>query len=287
MLPDSKAIKSKRGRPKGMRLTATDLLVLRKVGREGFQTYPELRSDVLSSYNRTHSWDLLRRLSLADYLIPSAGDFGAIRGWGLSQKGRELLSKQTTPLDHLDSKAPNYRTAFDHDLMLREIRKLLSQSPCISKWIPEHVLKAQAMAKINFHHLRDRGTQLLKVPDALFKIKTQGGRFNAALELEVTRKTKKRIFQKLEFHVTEPAYDFIFFVVKDEPLRQFLWEIYQSVLVESPRVKVTRQRNGIYFACLEDVRALKLEVPWTGEKDTLILANLVPEIQNITSDKVG
>lgn len=252
------------GRPRGSKPTETDLRVIKQIAKEGFQTYSELRTEILRDYNRTHCWDLMKRLVGMGLLTEVRGDGGGIRGWSLSPVGQRKLHGVFEPSWKADRKPPHYRTAFDHDITLREVKQILCESPAVSGWTPEHVLKAEVMSKIKFLGARDRADKLLTIPDAFFRLQSGTQRHRAALEVELTRKSKKRIFKKMESHITSSAFDFVFFVVGGEKLLQLLWEIYNAAVTNSVRVKVRDQQNGIYFATLESLRAQRLEAHFKG-----------------------
>lgn len=266
--------RSKRGRPQGLSLTETDLKILNQVAKEGFQTYQELRVGILKSYGRTWAWDLLKRLVTNELLIACPSDRGGILGWTISKKGADIVKKHCTQGIPGPIRPLLYKSSFEHDLVLRELRQVLCKSPCIAGWVPEHILKAQTMAKIGFRVGSDRIAKLQLVPDGIFTLQSRGVKFKAAFELELSRKSRRRLYRKLEAHVTNSDYNIALFVAGDEQILQLLWDVFNAVLVQSAEVKLKKQRNGIYFCTLGILRELQLEAPWKGERNTLILANL-------------
>jgi hypothetical protein len=102
----SKRKHSKLGRPKGRDLTQTDISVIKKIAQEGFQTFPELRVDILATSNRTHAWDLMKKLTQFGFLTECHGDGGGIRGWSLSPKGRTDLQELFDPAWKVDVRPP-------------------------------------------------------------------------------------------------------------------------------------------------------------------------------------
>ena len=263
---------SKRGRPKGRCYSASYLAVLEKIAQEGFQSYPELRNSVLQNMTRQNSWKVLKKLTHDEFVTPSRGDGGAILGWSLAPKGKNYLLEKGIQSNHLDSRHPTYKTSYVHDITLREVKNILTQSQRVSSWIPEHVIKAEAMRKFQFLNDNEKSSQLLTIPDGLFKFKAGGKVFTGALELEMTRKSKRRIRQKLESHMTHSDFDFAFFVVNGGPLLQVLWSIYNDVLLNSVETKFHNRLNGIYFTLLDNLRKHGPKATFAGKEDSFSFA---------------
>jgi len=256
------------GRPKGLRLTETDHQVLRQIGQEQFLSYPELRKEVLSRYSRQHSWAIPKRLVKMGYLNESKGDQGHILGWSLTPQARALLEGKLLEEVKLCSKPPSYRTAYHHDVTLREIKSIFTRSPKIQHWVPEHILKSKA--KQTYHSLTDqeKRTRLLAVPDGMFQFCSAEQTLTAAVELELTRKSSQRIMQRFEAHLLNPEFDFAFFIVGDVSLLGILWNLYQKVLDQSPMLQVQSRRNGMYFTLLEMFLKERLKANFIGLHDT-------------------
>jgi hypothetical protein len=266
------ATQVKRGRPKGKKLTKTDLLLMRRIGEEGFLSYSELRKNILSHYSRQHSWVIPKRLVQMGYLNQSLSDQGSILGWSLTPQALQLIDPHSMQRESLIVKPPTYRTAYQHDVTLREIKEILIQSPNIHHWIPEYILKAHAKQSLYSLNDQEKRNHLLKVPDGIFQFKSAGEMLKGALELELTRKSKCRIYQRFEAHILNPEIDFIFFVVGDQPLLEILWNVYQAVLDQSPMIQGNSRRNGVYFALLSSIREHQLKAPFIGLDDTYCFA---------------
>jgi hypothetical protein len=262
------ARKVKAGRPKGICKTENYSAVLNKIADEGFQTYPELRSTVLQNVTRQHSWKLLKKLNTAGFLSECRGDGGGIRGWALSQTGQNQIRINRDDGWKSEYRYPLYKTAYDHDVTLREVKNIFLGSPSITQWTPEYIVKSNAMRAIQYLNHKEKRRKLTAIPDALFQFESADQNFKAALELEMTRKSRSRLLHKFESQVTDSNFDFIFYVVNGEPLMQVLWDTYREVLSQSLRVKMKSQPNGIYFALLENLRRDRLQALFTGKKDT-------------------
>src|SRR5260221_11631185 len=183
-----------------MRLTETDSKILEIISNRGFQTYGELREKILRDYSRQHSWDIIRRLVRHGYLYSVKSDCGRGLGWRVNpkrQQGQNVLSKTRTRAPKIIS----YSTSFKHDLYLRKIEDRLIESKAIHRWIPEHELRKAAMEKFSFLTSEARRRNLTFVPDALLELEVEKKLIKAALELEMTRKSERHLYEKLEKYV--------------------------------------------------------------------------------------
>jgi hypothetical protein len=261
--------------------------VLRRIAQKGFQSYPALRSTLLSKMNRQHSWWFMKRLVKLGYLVESKGDQGGILGWSLSRVARKNLFLTEEESLRTDCSAPRYRGSFVHDEIVREIEDVLRASPLITKWIPEHVLRKEAMSRIRYFNSEEQRSTLAKIPDAVFEIELQKNRRRIALELELARKTKKRVFERIEAHIIHPGMDSVLFVASDEQHLRFLWSVYEAVLSHSFRVKLHRNPNGIYFSTLENLRKHRLQAIFCGRDGSFSFESLRQKTPIISSDTVG
>lgn len=267
----------KRGRPKKpLVLTQTDRAVLIQIALKGFQSYQELRPKSLKAVNRQHSWKLMKRLVHMGLLVESSGDAGSILGWSLSEKARQTLDQGQDGSPATKQRAPTYRTSYRHDIVLREVEDILRQTPVIIDWVPEHVLRGEIMTELSANFQSSKSEKLALIPDALLTMMVGSRQFKVALELELTRKTKKRIYKKIEAHILNPKFNFVFFIAEDRNLQKHLWNIYQDILSSSILVKFKKNQNGIYFTNLDHLRVLGTKVVFVGAQNSFCLANLSP-----------
>jgi len=263
-----------RGRPKRVGLTEVERQLIVKIAKEGFQTYQEISSTVLNGYHRVSIWRLMKQLVRSGYLFETKSDTGGIAGWTLNYKKVSKLHVASDDSFSGSTKSPVYRTSFAHDLALREIRTTISKAQAIQDWIPEHVLRAEVMRRCQFLHRSDRGEKLLTVPDALLRLKSGGEESKAALELEITQKSKRRIYQKLEAYCISKDFDYAFFIIANANLLRVFWDVYKDVLAKSTRVRIAKVQNGIYFAGLDQIKQRGVDAKFIGLKDTLTFAEL-------------
>jgi hypothetical protein len=266
--------RAKMGRPKGPTLTAADHAAIQLIATEGFQTYHELSAGPLKDDNRTHRWDRMKRLVRMGLLRECHSDSGGILGWAIQPKGVGKHYAHAPQALQDAGKVPLYRTSFSHDVVLRRIKGYLTQSPAVTRWIPEHLLKAQVMREFQYFNHHDRREKLLLVPDALLHLQSGGTESKAALELELTQKARRRLYQKIEAYVVSEDFDYVFFVAKDENLKRLLLDVYREVVSRSTCVKIAKQQNGIYFSTLPLLQKHGVHAKFSGDHDTLSFADL-------------
>ena len=268
--------RSKGGRPYGATLSKTDYAIIDQIAREGFQTYSELREGPLKGRDRSYSWQLMKRLVRLGVIqeCNSGGGGRGILGWSIPRKTIPKLKASGNPEWSELHTGPSYRTSFQHDLILRRIKKLLTASQLITDWVPEHVLKSDAVSRFQYIAPRNRYEKLFLVPDAIVHLGPPERRSNAALELELTRKSRRRIYKKLEAYVTSKDFDYAFFILGSEPLLSVFQEIYRDVRDTSITAKLETDPNEIYFTTLANIQSCGLTARFLGAHDTLSLADL-------------
>lgn len=73
-----------------------------------------------------------------------------------------------------------------------------------------------------------------RLPDALVEGKNQGKSFKMALEIEITRKSKTRVQNKVEDYLKNDVFDFIFYIFNErstfESYKRFITEVFQRPL---------------------------------------------------------
>lgn len=266
----------KRGRPKGARLSQTDHAVLGRISQEGFQTYAELRAGPLQHLHRVYAWDRMRRLVRLGFLSQYSRDGRGILGWSIAPKAVATLRSAGNPLWAQARAGPRYCSAFEHDLVLREIKQILCRSKAVTHWEAEDILKKRALGEQKYISGADRFEKLLYVPDAILHIAERSGEWDAALELELTRKSKARIYRKLKSYLTTHDFSCAFFIMRDNSLLQVYNAIDQEVRSTSLKVKMTSELNAIYFVLLENLRRDKLNASFQGEEGIFSFADLAP-----------
>lgn len=265
-----------RGRPRKSLPNKTELKVLDQIAQEGFQNFSELLAGCLQGFHRRHSGRVLRQMARAGLLLEARADNGGILGWSIQPRSaiRSLDFNPLTP--DKKRRSPVYRTSYIHDAKLRHIKRILSACPAIVKWVPEHLLKSEVMHGARFLGLQERTDRLTLVPDALLHLRCRGVDSKAALELELSLKSRKRLTKKFEAYITSDQFDYAFFIASTPALSATLRQVCDEVTATSWRVKLSKHKNGIYFTTLEQLLAQGIRAPFTASHDTLCFAQLAP-----------
>ena len=256
--------KRKAGRPKGFTLTATDFKVIEKIASLSLQSYQQLREGVLKDRHRVAVWGRMKRLTREGLVRECRSDGGSILAWAVTTKGASKVYADKTVARQIAKQSPVYRGTFHHDRVLVDVREILSKSPVITHWETEAALRAAIMQKFYFLNQADRSERASVIPDALLYLNARGNIKKAALEVELSQKSRRRIFKKLETQILSPDYNFVFYVVQGEKLKEKLIEIYEDVRENAIRVKIAKMQNGIFFVSLEDIQNLKLKATFKG-----------------------
>jgi hypothetical protein len=259
---------------KGYRLTPTDYTIFHELREAGHITLPQLREEVLKDYTREHSWSLLKKLVNHGYLSECKGDGGKIVGWRINGRTKEGRSLLTSEVGGFEPKVPTYRTALDHDVGVWRLKKILSQAKAIEQWVPEFALRSEIMRQYGYLHRSDKREKLLSIPDAVLHLRTNGDTMKVALELELTRKARRLIYEKIESYVVCSDYQFVLYIARGQKLLSDLKEIYQEVLAKSWRAKIAKVRNGIYFAELDSVHKDGIHAKFIGNHNAISLSEI-------------
>lgn len=258
------ATKNKARKQKGFKLTITDFQVIEKIASLGLQSYQQLRDGILKDRHRVAVWARMKRLSREDLVRECRGDNGQILAWAITTKGASMVYEDQDQARQIARRAPVYRSTFNHDRVLIDVREILSKSPVITHWESEAALRADVMRKFYFLSPEARSERTAFIPDAILSLNNRGQCKKAALEVELSQKSRSRIFKKLEAQILSPDYNFVFYVVQGESLMKKLIEIYKAVRADSIRVKIANKQNGIYFVSLADIQNLKLKAKFKG-----------------------
>jgi len=168
----------------------------------------------------------LRKLIRAGILETLIGDAGNRLGYRLTQKGISLLPSEILKAKALSHRSFSYRTSFDHDRLLQEIRLVFEQSPLVSRYMPEHEVKRVLAER---HGKKERKDVGYKVPDSLFELKTTHKPLRVALELELTMKSESRYWKNFRELLTSSDFDVVIFVTASEKMSEALRQIIKDV----------------------------------------------------------
>jgi hypothetical protein len=238
---------------KGFRMTETDIEIIKMISESGVQSYENLKATVLKDYSKSQSWKIPKRLVKQGWLLESYGDRSTFLGWRLNTRDYKTRNWISQMLGTHVKRAPIYRTNFDHDQMLDRIIRSLRKAKVVEGFTPEHVLRRETAQRYWYMSDLEKRDRAIAVPDAILDLNIKGRSIKVALELEASRKSKKRIYDKLEHYLIHPELPFTFYVIKGKQLLEDFQSTYRLVLEKSLRVKLGPKMNGIYFSELQNI----------------------------------
>ena len=204
------------------------------------------------------------------------GDGGFRLGYRPTRKAIYHLKASGLQPGKLTDLQSEFRSTFDHDKILLELRNVLETSPLVSDFLPEHRVREVLSEKYGYRPDQGNG---YKIPDGMFYLKTAKRKFRVALELELTMKSKNRYVKLMKQLSLSRDWDVIFIISKDKVLKQKMEGILSAVRKSDYDIKLSKLNHGIYFATLSEFLSFKLECPLAGENKTFSLAGLADEIQ--------
>ena len=253
-------------------LQERDLLILKHLLIHRFASADQLRKLFWAEkFAYPSHYRRLGALVREGFLQKLIGDQGVNLGYTLTPRGISYLRKSGLPVDHTQTKRVLYRSTYEHDKVLGDMRVILERSPIISNYFSELQVRVMLAKRHGIQKSRD---EKYKVPDALFTLKTRKKSLIVALELEMTLKSKVRyqkIFQQLSL---SSDYQLIFIIAKTEQMKRTLMELLAEVRRTNPWVKAHRIKPGFYFTTLADMNAMGLDARLQGEGEDFSINEL-------------
>lgn len=261
-------------------LTERDYSVLMLVANNRFVAAKQLAHLWPSDPKYHNHYIRLRKLIRAGILETLEGDAGNRLGYRLTRKGISLLPSETLKAKALAHRSFSYRTSFDHDRLLQELRLVFEQSPLVSRYMPEHEVKRVLAERHGKKERRDVG---YKVPDSLFELKTTHKPLRVALELELTMKSESRYWKNFRELLTSSDFDVVIFVTASEMMSEALRQIIKDVTANDRVVRDWPHKRGMYFATLDSVASEKKNAVFSGEGEAFSLASLEKDVSEKTT----
>jgi len=253
-------------------LCTVDSAIVRYLALNRFAKQVDLFDSILGiapSYNMPRAVRRLKGHGLIETLI---GDANTHLGYRLTRKGLHYAEKIMLIPDSVLKSRPAFRSQYDHDRIVNEARRILSESPVVSDFITEAELRASQEKSWRDHI--DSNNRDWKVPDAIFKLMTKKGVLRVALEVELSQKAKARYAKIMQAILISRQFDVVFFLCKDERLQSLIYREVTEARAKNPMVKVSQRSNGIYFSTLETLRAMKTDAPWSGEENRFTIREI-------------
>lgn len=264
-------------KPRRPRLTERDLRLLFFLGEHGCVSPARVKayfwnsSEESTAHNRR-----LRILAALDYVEKVVGDQERLLGYRLTQKGKLFLKTQS-PGQEVSLSRRGYKTQFEHDQKLIDVRRTLEQSPLIRDFKMDHELRSE-LSDGKLRAVSWQNAQL--IPDAVFTHHTPSGSMKIALELEMTQKSKRRYGRIFKAHLLSQKWNLTLYVVKNEALRKSLMATLEEMKKKDLEVRLAKIVNGIYFCSLEEFLLKGLEAPMTNGKKEISFAAMARKIES-------
>lgn len=269
-LENARAATVKKGQRRP-RLTGRDQRILALLGEYGCVAGARIKACLWNSspssgahYRRLR---ILIKLRLVEKVL---GDRSIPIGYRLTKMGMEALGKipgAKAPLPYRRA----YKTQFEHDQLLIDVRRILQASPLIRAFKTENEIR----------HLLFNGQEKLLhwenaplVPDAMFTFSVPGKTMQIALELELSAKAGRRYTRIFRSHLLASDWGLTIYIVKGEKFRARLMELLTDVKAKDLEVRMAKTINGIYFCSLEEFLLKELSTTMTNGKKEFSFTDL-------------
>lgn len=245
------------------RLTDRDMKILSLLGDYGCVEGARIKAYLWDSAPASGAhYRRLRILTKRELVEKVSGDRSISIGYRLTKKGMALLGTMQEGIRAPPSRR-GYKTQFEHDQLLIDVRRILEKSPLIHDFKNENGVR---------NLLLDDREKLLRwenaptIPDAMFTYSVPGKTMRIALELELTTKVRRRYTRIFRCHLLSKDWDLTIYVVKDEKFRTRLMQLLNDVKTTDIEVRMTKTVNGIYFCTIEEFLLRELSTPLTNGK---------------------
>ena len=248
-----------KGRPPQLSVTKRDYEILKTFVGENFISVPEIHSKHFKDLPRKAVWNRMKKLSSAGLLREYRGDLGALLGWYVPRSGR---------------RPPVYKTSFDHDMKVREVVSVFEKTPAFRSWCPAFAISGEIMRDTWRDSPEEKRQKGLEIPDGELELKIDGRRVKYALEVELTRKSLTRLYDKMEKLLLSKRYPVTFYVVRGRTLLRLLRRVEAHVLRSSFRLKLCDEPREIYYCELSEFEKEGIHAKFESRFNTLALEKI-------------
>lgn len=241
---------------KNIKLQHRDLKILAYIDSQNFAQVSEIYEKFFTSKKGSaYHYKRLKKLEEAQLIEKIMGLNGHTAGYSLIKKGYQALGVNNSYELPIKAQANRFIRSYNHDCLVHKVKNILLTSNLVSGFIPEKKLSAQLLRNTKIRSEYKKGD---KIPDGFFTLNLSGERQSVALEVELSLKSKERYEKIFTKHSLTKYWNTVFYVVKDEPLRQkllsYLAEIKEKVFL----LRTHKEQNDIYFALVDEVLNKKL-----------------------------
>ena len=227
---------------KNFRLKRKDLEILKYISSQSFATTSELynlfwksKKETISHYRR------LSQLKKAGFIDSLKAPESLMIGYAITLKGQNLLIAYGYEVSPCVVKKDSYTGTYEHDLLVNTVKNILLKSSLVENFIPEYQL---AYKLLKSSKIKKRGELRDKIPDGLFTLFVERKPQLVALELELSLKSKKRYENIFSKHLLTKKWDTIFYVVKDEAIRDKLLDYLEEIKRKNFLLRTSKNLNN-------------------------------------------
>ena len=208
-----------------IRQMGRDAQILAHLAKHGFASPKNIEDTFFSGRANRNHYRSIARLRKKGFVENLTGDHNHLLGYKPTKRGlrvAELLTKTPSLSPHRFK----FRTTYDHDELLIQIRSIFESSTLVSHFQPEVVLREQLATRYGHKEVEGLG---YKVPDGLFVLQTQKRNFRVALELELTRKSSCRYRKIIKQLARSRDWDIILYIVKNKHIKCVIQNLLQEL----------------------------------------------------------
>lgn len=264
-------------RAKAHRIVGRDVLLLRLLSEYGCVDAQRIKAKLWNGnpISRAHyrRLGILKKMGLIENVL---GDQGVGLGYRISRLGQKVLAESGNEIETAVNRR-TYKTQFEHDQLLIDIRRILEKSPVVHEFKTEAEVKNELLGG-------SKGPVDWKtaptIPDGTFVYEVPGQRLRVALELEITQKSRARYFKILRSHLLNKTWNMAFYILRDQALLDHVLPLVDEVKREDASVRVARRVNGVYLCSLENFLKDGLKTRFTDGKKAISLDELAQKTKS-------
>lgn len=239
-------------------ITDRDRAILRFVFENTMATSQQIKKRFFA--DSRWCYDRVRHLLNVGLLKVIMLDRNRSRVFGLTPFGMSFVREGASPFEDLSKLTPRYYSSVDHDLIVNELRAVFEQCPAVTNFIPETSLALELRKKYGRNAKADCD---FKLPDAAVSFTSGVKKHFAAVEVELTQKSRKRLERTFELLITSTDFTLTLFIVKDVRLLTYLNRIYERVW-DWPSIRYGKVIHTCYFVTLEEFTQKGADAQFVG-----------------------
>lgn len=251
-----------------------DANILLFLAKNGFASPRSLEREFFKGIAHRNHYRSLARLKQKHLVEELLGDTGELLGYKLSAKGLRLTRKVIANKWPVQKPPEQFRTNYTHDELLVQLRSIFEKCPAIYEYKPEQIVREELATRYGFEEQEGSG---YKVPDATFQMKTRKGYFRVALELELTRKSKRRYRKIIKQLARSKDWNQVFFIVRELSTAKVITDLLKELCEKDSDLKFEKTRSGFYFAKLDELLKSKETCTFSGEEKSFSLLELAKD----------